>query len=1122
MTKVKEDISRVRLEVKGQQAISELGKLEMQAKELTIDIKNAKEGTDAYVAANKKLAEVQTRIAALRKEIGLAGLTMSQLTKYQSQLKMEMNKGVTEGTARYKELNIELQKVNAELARQRDVMNGTSGFFSKMKKELRTFGMVAVGYLGFQALLGGVTSLISGAGKLSDELTDVAKVTGFTDEQMKSLSSTISNMDTRTSRSELRALAEIAGRLGLQSVKDVEGFVKAADKLNVALGDQLGDPEIVMKKIGKLASVFKVTEEFGIEKALLKVGSAINDLGMASTASEGYMVEFAKRLGGVAPLAGISIQNVLGLGAALDSLGQTSEVSTTALSKLFLNMAKGAGTYAKYARMETSAFVKLLKEDANEAFLRMLQGVKNNSKGIVELASTLGDLGEDGGRVIGVIGTLANNIKHVRIQQIIANKAFEEGTSVTEEYNKKNENLAANLAKIGKWLHSIFMNSAVMNGINLFAEGWANWLVQPVSEKLEEERQALAAIQIKLESANLAQEDRIKLVATLQAKYPQYFSQMSTEKASLENISKAIYDINEQLLNKIVLQKKDEEIQSTLDRAANMKIDLLDKEKSLRQKMGEVAEKYNLKILKGIEIEKQAENLYNKANPYDADNLKTNRHGEEVGITAQLNKELQEYTDLKKLSNQWAFRANMLAEERLNLAKQLNITLKEPGADGDFKIPNEDEGYKGPKINIIDDKDAKKQTDTLEKLKEAWQKYKDKIIGIKRELELGEMESDEKEKGKVRDKYKELESELTVHYDNKIITEKMFKLRKLELKKLENQELDAINLAYKEKEDLEKENAFKKLDEYTMDARELARNKLEEHYNLMLEMATKFGYDKEKITEQYEKAVAELALKHRTEDLKEEESKYKAKIEMAKDFAEVAMGVMGLMAGFSGDVAKYDRTIAISKALINSGVAIAEMIKNFSATSLTPIDLAAKIAAGTGIVLTNINSAIRTINRTTIDKAPTAPSINEGQSSTGRGRVTTAPKKRRSFYFGGYTGEGMGIGDQYGEFAGFVHKKEYVIPEIVTKDPRVANLLPAIESIRKEKVRGFYNGGDTGGSAVATTAPPMSGDPEVKALLRIMINKLDAMPKNIKAYMVYREFQEFSEEAESLQKRFKV
>lgn len=98
---------------------------------------------------------------------------------------------------------------------------------------------------------------------------------------------------------------------------------------------------------------------------------------MASTANEGNIVDFTRRMGGIAPLARISIQEILGKGATLDSLGQTSETSSTALSKLFINMAKNTKEYARFAKMEMADFVNLMNTDANEAFIRVLEGIQD-------------------------------------------------------------------------------------------------------------------------------------------------------------------------------------------------------------------------------------------------------------------------------------------------------------------------------------------------------------------------------------------------------------------------------------------------------------------------------------------------------------------------------------------------------------------------------------------------------------------------------------------------------------------------------------------------------------------------------------------------------------------------
>ncbi|PRY90548.1 phage tail tape measure protein [Mongoliibacter ruber] len=1111
MSKLKEDKSRVRLEVDGKQAINELGKLEMESKELVSDMKAAKKGTDDYINANKRLNEVKKRITDVRKELGLAGMTMGQLTRYQRDLRTELTNTTTRGTQRYRELNAEIQKVNVAIRQQRAELNGTAGFFNKMGKELRTFGLLAIGYLGAGAFMGQVQSMVQGSAKLSDELSDVQKTTGLTDQELTKLNNTLRNMDTRTARSELRGLAEIAGRLGLQSIKDIEGFVNAADKINVSLGDQLGDPEKVMRQLGKLTSTFGVTKEFGIEQALLKVGSAINELGMASTANEGYLVEFTKRMGGIAPLAKISIENVLGLGATLDSLGQTSEVSSTALSKLFIGMAKNADQYAKYAKMEVKDFVDLLNTDANEAFIRMLEGVKDNSAGITDLASTLGDLKQDGGRVVGVLGTLANNTETLRKQQEIANAAFREGTSVVNEYNLKNENMAANLAKIQKWMAGLFVNSEVMNGLNEFVGAWARWIKIPISQKIQEERIELNKMYLQIISTNTGTEDRIKLIKNLQEKYPAYLGNLNAEKVSNKKLGEAIKLVNDQLVNKIILQEQDEKIQSAAENTARARMNMLKAEDHLREEMLKVAEKFNLKIFEGLSLEDQAQTLFARAQSYD--NLREGRDGKLLGTTAKLSNLLAEYRTNIEINNKLDEDSNMLITERERLIERLGITMDAAtGSGGDFDIPDD------PVETTTSDglPSVEKTKDKMEQLRKLWEKYKENIESKKREFELSQMEGEEREIAKVKDQYAALELELASHFDNKVISEQEFINRLKELAEMRNLEIGEIDKKHREQEAQEKLDAEKKIREATMEERALAELKIKEHYDILLELARKFGIDQQGIIAERQKALGQLADKYRQKEIQDEAEKYEAKKLMAMDFASVATGTMGLVANFSGDIAKYDKTMAIAKAAIGSAEAIANMIKMFSATSFTPIDLAAKIAAGTGIILGNINAAMRVANRTSIPDAPETPDV---QSVPTRGRRGTTAVK--SYWAGGGTDNaGMGFGDKFGEFAGFVHKHEYVVPEILTKDPRIANLLPAIESIRKDKVRGFVDGGST--SSGVASGGIGSSDPEVKELLRLLVFKMDNMPKRIKAYLVYSEFEKIQEEAEMIKKRYKA
>lgn len=105
-----------------------------------------------------------------------------------------------------------------------------------------------------------INSVISSVSKYVDEYTQmqehtasVTKYTGLAKEEVGKLNESFQRMDTATPRAKLNDLAADAGRLGIQSRQSVQEFVEAADQINTALGDDLGEDAV--KNIGKLAQI---------------------------------------------------------------------------------------------------------------------------------------------------------------------------------------------------------------------------------------------------------------------------------------------------------------------------------------------------------------------------------------------------------------------------------------------------------------------------------------------------------------------------------------------------------------------------------------------------------------------------------------------------------------------------------------------------------------------------------------------------------------------------------------------------------------------------------------------------------------------------------------------------
>lgn len=278
---------------------------------------------------------------------------------------------------------------------------------------------------------------------MEQEMANVRKFTGMEAEDVEQLNEQLKKINTRTSREDLNKLAQEAGRLGKTSQEDVLGFVRAADKINVAL-DDLGEGATLT--LSKLTGIFGDEKRLGTERALLSVGSVINELSQNCSASAPYIAEFASRMGGVGAQAGMTAQQIMAYAAVLDSNNQKLEASSTALSQVIVRIYQEPQKYAKVAGMDASRFAKLVKTDMNAALIEFLSTLSKAGNMDV-LSPMFKDMGENGSRAISALSTLAGHISEVKEQQRVANQAFAEATSIDKEFDVQNNTVQAGLDK---------------------------------------------------------------------------------------------------------------------------------------------------------------------------------------------------------------------------------------------------------------------------------------------------------------------------------------------------------------------------------------------------------------------------------------------------------------------------------------------------------------------------------------------------------------------------------------------------------------------------------------------------------------------------------------------------
>lgn len=458
---IREEMEKTKPDTKAYQAHAEnLKKVTTRIQEVNERQKQVNLTIDKYDKEIQQITKDQAVVARENKVIdqtlrNLSGATMRDL-EYALQMVNEQLRETSHGTKAFDELAEKSRRLKKQIADVNDQLKAPEqrkglvrGFIDGLNKN---WGAVVQGWAALTGLTQTVRMCSDAFASMEDVMANTRKYTGQTDEQVRELNEDFKKMDTRSSREQLNELAGAAGRLGITSKEGIEEFVDAADKISVALGDDLGDKAV--DQIGKLTMAFGEDQRMGLRGAMLATGSAINELAQNSPAQANYLVEFTARVAGIGKQFGLTQTQIMGFGAVLDENMQKDEMAATAFSQLLTKMTTNTKKFANIAGIEVGKFSKMLKEDANGAVLTLLESLKKKGDFQV-LAKMFQDMGLDGTRATGVLTTLADKIDLVKKRQQLANDAYRQGKSVIDEFDVQNSTVQANLDKAKKSFHEL-------------------------------------------------------------------------------------------------------------------------------------------------------------------------------------------------------------------------------------------------------------------------------------------------------------------------------------------------------------------------------------------------------------------------------------------------------------------------------------------------------------------------------------------------------------------------------------------------------------------------------------------------------------------------------------------
>ncbi len=400
-------------------------------------IKRLNAEANAYMTTQQKVNQILKN---------LSSASYKDLQTVAKALNRELKSGAIErNSEEWKKLQGQLQQVRTEMQRINNEGKATSGFFSRLWNGLnKNWGALTQVLGSLTALTVTLKTSAQAYADMEESMANVRKYTGQTDGEVRRMNEDFKRMDTRTAREQLNELAGSAGRLGITSKDMIEEFVDGADKINVALGDDLGEGAV--DKIGKLAQMFGEDKTKGLRGAMLATGSAINELAQNSSANAGYIVDFTADLSGVGIQAGMTQAQLMGLASALDQNMQEEATSSTVFSQLITKMFQEPAKFAKIAGIEVQKFTNLMKTNANEGMMQFLGAMKARG-GFTEMAPMFEEMQLDGTRAVGVLSAVASHLDQVRTAQDLAAQSYASGTSVINEFNVQNNTVQAQLDK---------------------------------------------------------------------------------------------------------------------------------------------------------------------------------------------------------------------------------------------------------------------------------------------------------------------------------------------------------------------------------------------------------------------------------------------------------------------------------------------------------------------------------------------------------------------------------------------------------------------------------------------------------------------------------------------------
>lgn len=397
-----------------------------------------------YKASGDEVKKLEKQLAALEKTTQNAA---NAVTTAQTNLN-NAKAAVAATEAEIKKLTAQIRIAESSWTKAGTALAGFATRLESVGKSMTKIGKTLTKYV-TTPIVGLATTAVKSAMDFESSFTSVRKTVDATEEEFAQLAAASKDMSTKVAASttQINEVMATGGQLGIAN-QNLTDFTKVMIDLGNSCEDL--DANTAAEQLAKFANVM------GTDQSLFQnIGSTVVELGNNFATTEKPIVEMAQRLAGAGKQVGLTEAQVLGVSAALSSVGIRAQMGGSAMSKALIKMEVAAETggqalkdFAMVSGMTEKQFVETWRSDPMAVFQAFIDGL---SKIDDEGASAIATLNEIGISEIRLRDTLmrATNAHEMfaRAQQMATN-AWQENTALSTEANKRYATLASRLTNL--------------------------------------------------------------------------------------------------------------------------------------------------------------------------------------------------------------------------------------------------------------------------------------------------------------------------------------------------------------------------------------------------------------------------------------------------------------------------------------------------------------------------------------------------------------------------------------------------------------------------------------------------------------------------------------------------